>query len=893
MTIRGLSPIRHPASIVLVGASTRPASVGAVILDNLTSQGFEGAIYAVNPHPGSRPGVTWFGSVKELPSAPDLAILATPPETIPGLIDQLGALGTRCAVVISAGIRNISGLEQRMLDAARRHAVRIIGPNCLGLIFPHAKLNAAFARVPAQAGGLALLSQSGALVTAILDWAQARDIGFSGIVSAGDMADVDLGDLIDFFAVDPLTEAILLYVEGISDARKFLSAARAAALSKPVIAIKAGKSPEAAKATWSHTGALAGSYDVYRAAFARSGVVLVDSLPELFDAAQILRLYGQARGERLGIVTNGGGAGILAVDALKSAGAKPAALDPATVSALDARLPGNWSGANPVDIIGDAGPGRYRDAVRAVLRDPAVDALLVINCPTGMSEAADLAGAVVSEVEAARAEHLRKPVLACWLGDRNGDAVRAIFGEAGIPVYTTPEEAVRGFGYLVAARKAQHDLTDAPVAFVDPKPDLKTARQIVDQVRADRRTQMTEVEAKALLAACGIPVVQTRLAADVAAVRQACASLTAPYAVKIISPDFTHKSDVGGVALGLCDSLAAEEAAAAMETAIRRDHPHARITGYTVEEMVERPKAYEMIVGIADDATFGPVLMAGAGGTAVEIIGDKALALPPIDHAQALALIDKTRISRLLAGYRNVPPARRDAVAGVLDSLSRMTIDLPDIVELDINPLLVDADGAIALDARIRISAEAQAGSRLAIRPAPTCWSGELVTREGMKLFVRPVRPDDEARLAAFFEHVTPEDLRFRFLTGAPHVSHEQLAMMTRVDYRRTMTFLAFDREGGAVVATAMLAADADRARGEVALATRSDMKGKGISWTLLEHLLRYAKAEGIGTIEAIESADHDAALRMEREMGFEVSIDPDDPGIRVLRRSLAARSTG
>ncbi|SDA36405.1 bifunctional acetate--CoA ligase family protein/GNAT family N-acetyltransferase [Sphingomonas sp. NFR15] len=888
MSIRNLSPLSDAKSVAVIGGSARPHSLGAIVLDNIVRGGFSGTIYAVNPHRFDQPGVGWCATIADLPEVPDLAVVATPAESVPGIIELLGEKGTRCAIVLSAGLNQANGLKQAMLDAARSHCLRIVGPNCLGFVAPRLKLNATFARTKASEGGLALLSQSGALVTAVLDWAQARSIGFSAVASVGDMADVDLGDLIDLYATDPATKAILLYVEGVTNTAKFMSAAAAAARIKPVIAIKAGKSAAAAKATMSHTGALAGSYDVYRAAFKRAGIVLVETLTELFDAAEILCLAAEPRGGRLGIVTNGGGAGILAVDSLQGAGATLAPLRAETLGALDAVLPSTWSHANPVDVIGDAPPDRYREAVSALLRDETVDGLIVMNCPTGQNEASAIAEAVCEVVAIARGARIDKPVLGCWLGDSNAAAVETLLLDAGIPVYTTPDDAVRAFGYLLASREARLALTDRPVETRERSFDTTEAKRIVAAARADKRETLDQMEAQALLAAYGIAVVPTRFAAAVETVEDACGWLKPPFAVKISSPDIVHKSEAGGVVLGLHDRKAAAAAACAMETHIRSVHPEVRIDGYIIEEMVVRHNAREMIAGIATDPTFGPILLVGTGGTAVEIIADKAIALPPLDHAQALALISETRMSKLLDAYRNVPAAHREAVADVLDALSAMTVDFPDIIELDINPLLVDPDGAVALDARVRITAQAPADSNLVIRPAPMEWASSLVTQSGLAFYVRPVRGDDEPLLAAFFEHVSPEDLRFRFLSTVAHVEHARLAAMTRVDYRRTITFLAFDAARENVIATAMLAADPDRTRAEVALATRADMKGRGVSWTLLEYVLRYAKAEGIGSVEAIECADHEAALRMEREMGFATVTDPDDPTVRIVRRALA-----
>lgn len=883
MTIRNLDALLHPHSVALVGASGRPGSVGQVVLANILSGGFSGPVHAVNPHRFDVEGANWAPSVEALSIAPDVAIVATPATTVPDVIAELGARGTRAAVVISAGIRTDNGLRQAMLDASRPHLLRIVGPNCLGVLMPHVGLNASFARTGAVPGKLALLSQSGALVTAMLDWASERNIGFSGVVSAGDMADVDLGDLVDLFAADPETSAILLYVEGVTDAPKFMSAARAAARTKPVVAIKAGRSAAAGKAAFSHTGALAGSFDVYEAAFRRAGIVMVDSLTELFDAAETLCRARPATGDRLGIVTNGGGAGILAVDALAGTGGRLADLSPATIVVLDPVMPAAWSRGNPVDIVGDADVQRYCAALNAVESDENVDALLVMNCPTALVAEGEIARSIAARAEDGKPH---KPTLACWLGGPNAEAARGAFAPTDIPLFDNPEDAVRGFIHLVAAREARQFLMRAPSSHREAADDREAARALLDQTRAEGRTALSEIEAKQLLTAYGISVVPTRLASNVEAVRGACEGLDGPYAVKIVSPDITHKSDVGGVALDLADADAAVDAARMMAERIARNHPQAKITGFAVEKMIVRHHAHELIVGIADDPTFGPVLMVGAGGKAVEVLRDKALGLPPLDDDLARAMIAKTRVARLLAGYRDEPAADVGAVARVLTALSAMAADLPELLELDINPLLVDAKGVVALDARVRITRHPVARPRMAIRPWPVEWCADLTTRSGYAFHVRPVRPDDETALGEYFTHVAPEDLRFRFLTGLRVLDRERLAAMTQIDYRRRISFLAFEQDG-TILAEATLATDPDGERAEVALSIRSDHKRRGISWSLLEHALRYARAHGIRTVESVESADNDAAIELEREMGFTSTLCPDDPTLRIVRMDL------
>ena len=891
MTIRNLSPLLHARTIALIGGSQEEGAIGTLVLDNLLAGGFEGSIHVVNPHPVTRQGATWVASLADLPATPELAVIMTPEPTVAGIIDELGTLGSRCAVILSAGLHDASAFHHAIRAAAQRHDMRIVGPNCLGIMAPHARINATFACTPALPGNLGLISQSGALITAVLDWAQTRRVGFSGIISAGDMTDANLGDLIDLLAADAHTHAILLYVEGVTEAAEFMAAARAAALHKPIIAIKAGKSQLAAQATLSHTGAMIGSYDVYKAAFERAGILLVDSLTELFDAAEILCACEPIPGNRLAILTNGGGAGILAVDALAQADGQLASLAPETIASLAQVTPAGSPRANPVDILGDADPGRYAAAVRAILRDSGSDAVLLMNCPTARSEAKETALAICREVAAAAQDRIRKPVLACWLGDANSDRVRPVFAAAGIPVFSTPDDAVRAFGYLAQARRLRESLTEAPARSRDVQADRAAARAIISGAQADGCTTLSEIKVKKLLEAYGIPVAPTRFAASADAVEEACCWLSAPYAVKIVSRDLPHKSDVGGVALDLPDAGAAVAAAREMERRIRRDLPEARIQGFAVEDMINVEDGREMIVGLSTDPAFGPIIMAGAGGVATELLDDKAIDLLPIDHAQADALIARTHISRMLAGYRNVPAADVESVADVLDAVSAMAVDLPDLMELDINPLIVSAAGVIALDARARITAGAATASRLVLRAPPEGWTSDLVTEQGLRFHVRPVRPDDGPAVAALFDHVSPEDLRFRFMSGVAKVSREQIAMMTRVDYVRTISFVAFGEEGD-LLAIAMLATDPDRTRAEIALSTRTDMKGKGLSWTLFEHVLRYAKAEGIETIESIESADHEAALRMERELGFVTIADPDDPTIRIARKSLAAHAS-
>jgi acetyltransferase len=697
MLAHPLDPLLRPHCVALVGASATPGSVGRVLLDNLLAGGFEGPVFAVNPKRFDTGRATWVASVGDLPATADLAIVATPAAAVPSVVRALGEAGTRVAVIVSGGLTAENGLREAMLKAANPFGMRLVGPNCLGIVMPHAGLNAAFARNRAAPGHLGLISQSGALVTAMLDWAQARDLGFSGIVSGGDMADVDLADLIGLFASDPQTKAIALYIEGVGDGGKFVTAARTASRHKPLVAIKAGRSPAAFEAVRSHTGALMGSAEIYEAAFRRAGIVQVRSLLDLFDAAETLCLSPAPRGNRLAIVGNGGGSAILAVDAMPAGASCLATLSDEVIAALDDVLPPIWSRANPVDLIGDATPARYRAAVRAVLADPKVDGLLVLHCPTAVADGAGVARAVADTVAEGAGG---RPVLACWLGETNGRAAAPILAAAGIPVFESPEDAVEGFDYLLARRAAAASRPPTSRAGREGAPD---AHHIVEKCLAEGREWLDEIEGKQLLETYGIPTAPTRFGRTAEDVQAAASEISPPYAVKIVSPDILHKSDAGGVSLGLATAKAAAEAARAMLRRMKASLPEARLRGFAIETMVTPTHGHELIVGLKRDPAFGPVVIAGAGGIAVEVLNDKAVELAPVDAALAREMIGRTRISRLLAGFRGTPAADVEALCRAIAAVSDLALDVPEILELDINPLVVDPNGVCALDTRIRL----------------------------------------------------------------------------------------------------------------------------------------------------------------------------------------------
>jgi acetyltransferase len=875
MTTRNLDALFQPRAIALVGASNRPGSVGQVLARNLLESGFEGPVMPVNPHETAVRSALAYRSVADLPTIPDLAVICTPAPAVPGLIAELGARGCRAAVVITAGFEGSQGegaeLRQAALQAARPHLLRIVGPNCLGFISPGRGINASFAHLTPAKGRLALVTQSGAIAAAALDWAYPKGIGFSHVISVGDAADVDVGDLLDYLALDPQTDAVLLYVESVADARKFMSAGRICARAKPVVVIKAGRSAAGAKAAFSHTGALAGADAVYDAAFRRAGMLRVAELRELFGAVSMLSAGLSVAGDRLAILTNGGGAGVLAVDALEARGGRLAELSPATVEAIGRAASPNWSHRNPADILGDAKPAAYAAALQALLADPAADAVLVMNCPVAVADSTEAARAVA---EVAQGRPDGEAILTCWLGDFAAADGRRVLAAAGLPTHETPDEAVGGFMQLVEHRRNQELLLQTPTATAD-YPDRPAARAIIARALADGRAALTDPEARAVLAAYGVPAVASVEAATPQAAAQASAAIGGAVALKILSPDISHKTDVGGVALGLASPEAVRAEAAAMVARVAAARPQARIDGFIVEGMVARPRAHELIVGLTRDATFGPVVLFGHGGTAAEVLADRSVGLPPLDDVLARDMIGRTRVSRLLAGYRDRPPADLAGVAGVLIALGQLAADLPEVAELDINPLLADEAGVLALDARISVRAVDPATPRMAILPYPEHLT-RTVAIDGETLTVRPVRPQDAPRLIETVQLCSPEDVRLRFCGGMQHLPLDQAAQLTQIDYDRQMALVAEDA-AGQILGVARVLFDPEVETAEFALLVRSDRQKHGLGGLLLQAILDYAASRGVRRVWGDVARDNARMLELARMLGFHRQ-DGEDP---------------
>jgi acetyltransferase len=896
MTIRNLDHALRPRSLAIVGASAEPGSVGSKLTENILGGGFGGEIYLVNPRQAKIGRRRCFPDIAALPEAPELAVIATPPATVPGLIGELGAKGTRAAVVITAGLSR--EVKQAALNQAKRYCLRIFGPNCLGLAVPEIGLQAHFGLTCPKPGKLAFLSQSGALVTGILDWAVTRGIGFSYVVSMGDMADVDVGDLLDFLAADIATGSILLYLETIPAARKFMSAARSAARAKPVIVIKSGRYKESARAAATHTGALAGSDAAVSAAFRRAGLVRVEELEELFAAAETLTAVRPVAGNELLILTNGGGAGVLAVDDLLQSAGRLAPLPQDVIAKLDKVLPANWSRGNPIDIIGDAKPDRYAAALDVVLADCKAHAMLVMNCPTALASSTEAAQAVIDAVSRVADSDRLPPVLTNWLGEETVAEARRKFREASIPTYESPTDAIKGFFYLWQYTLAQEALMRTP-PFEPERMRVadEAARAIMRTAASSGRSLLNEVEAKAVLSAFGIPTVPTRVAKspdEVESIATALLEQASSVVVKIFSDDISHKSDVGGVRLGLHSPREARHAAERMLERAHALRPEARLQGFTVQPMVVRPKAEELLLGVYEDRLFGPMILFGTGGTAAEIIRDTAVALPPLDLELAHDLMEQTRVHKLLEGYRDRPETNLAEIAESLVRLSRLVVDCPAVRELDINPLLADETGVVALDARIRIEPseveEEGPNPQLAIRPYPDQWERWAPTESGERIFIRPIRPADEHLYAAFVAKLSPQDIRFRFLTPRKEFSHKFIARFTQIDYARAMAFVALDKEQKELLGVARLAADPDYVTGEYAIIVRSDLKGAGIGWTLMRHLIAYAQKEGLRELVGDVLAANQRMLEMCRALGFKIETDAADASLRKVRLKLPAR---
>lgn len=906
MTIRNLDFMFKPASIALIGASDRVGSVGAVLTQNLLHSGFKGQIFLVNPKYEAIENVPVYRDLASLPLAPDLAVVATPPELLAELTAELGSRGTKAAVVVTASSYGCEGecrakWHSEMLEAARPYLLRILGPNSMGIIAPGLGLNAGLGHVQPAAGNLAFAAQSGAVEAAVLDWAVSRNIGFSHFIGLGDMADVDFGDLLDYLANEPGTKAILLYMETVTNARKFMSAARAAARMKPVIVVKAGRYGESARAAEIHTGARAGRDEAYEAAFCRAGMLRVPDLQELFAAVETLGAAKPVQGDRLAVLTNGGGPGVLAVDALKDAGGRLAQLSPETMTRLDALLPPSWSQANPVDILDNAPPGRYGEALEILLEDKGLDGLLVLNAPSAVISSLEAAQRVVESMKKGATKARPQVVLTCWPGGPTDQEARRLFAQNRIPTYESPADGVRGFMHMVHYRRNQEMLMEIPPNIPESfTPDTKAAQAVIDQALLEDRSWLTAVESKSVLNTYGIPVVPTLFAATPEEAATLTTHLHPPVALKILSPDIQYKTEVCGVALHLDSPEMVRETARAMADEVRSARPDARIHGFTLQPMVHRMNAHELLLSVFEDSQFGPVIVFGHGTISADAIQDKAFALPPLNMHLAREVMSRTRIHRVLEGQGAVPAVNVEAVALTLVKISQLICDFASIAELEINPLLVDARSVIALDVRIRVAgAESPGVQRLAIRPYPKELEETLTLPDGGSLLIRPIRPEDEPGFHTLFAGLSPDDIRLRFLHPMKALPHSLAARLTQIDYDREMALVVTDTDAQVAAqetgtrrpqlyGSVRLSADPDIERAEFAILLRRDMTGVGLGPMLMRRIIEYARSRGIKEIYGEVLSENRAMLSLCKAFRFTCRRDPDEPGVMAVCLNLS-----
>ncbi len=883
-----------PRAIAVFGASERPDSVGGRVLRNILDGGYAGPVYPVNPKHKTIAGQRCYAGIHEISEPVDLAVIATPAATVPEIVHACGEHGVRAAIIHSAGFaaaheRNTGlELEKALIAEARRYGMHLLGPNCLGLIRPSAKLNATFSKNDAQPGTLALVSQSGALCTAILDWAEAHRVGFSAVVSLGEAADLDFGDVLDYLALDPRTHGILLYVEGIRQPRRFLSGLRSAARMKPVVVIKAGRHGEGTRAALSHTGALTGADDVFDAVLARAGAVRVQTVEQLFAAAQLLAGEHRVHGNRLLIVTNAGGPGVLAADRAADLGVALAPLGAATLEQLRTRLPDNWSHDNPVDILGDAPPERYADAVVACLAEPEADGVLVMLAPQAMTEPLAAAEAVIG----ARGDS-EKLLIACWMGESQVREPRARLAQAGVPEFPSPESAVEAFGYLARFRRNQQLLRQVPGPLAPHSAaDTESARLIIETAVAERRSLLSALEARAVFAAFGVPVLPAIEVHSANEALVAAGSLGFPVVLKVSSPDIVHKSDVQGVRINVRSAAVVRSVYQDLIDAVRRNRPEARISGVTVERMYAGAHGRELHIGVLRDEVFGPVLSFGLGGTTIEVLRDRAVAVPPLNGFIARDLVQGTRAMRLLGAFRNMPAVDMTALEQVLLAVSEMVCELPHIRELDINPLVADEHGVVALDARIVVEAPAPELDRyahMAIHPYPS----HLVTRvqlaDGTDLVVRPIRPEDAEIEAQFVRNLSPEAKYFRFMQSVRELTPEMLIRFTQIDYDRELALIAVVQEGSrdVQIAVTRYGTNPDGESCEFAIVVADAWQHRGIGTRLLALLMEAARAKGFKLMEGEVLAENVPMLNLVRRLGFTVRQEPESPTIYAVSRTL------
>jgi acetyltransferase len=876
-----------PKTVAVIGATETAGSVGRTILRNLVSSPFGGTVFPINPKRPSVLGIKAYKHISEAPEQVDLAVIVTPAATVPGIVHDCAAEGIEAAIVISAGFKEIGPagleLERQILMEARRSNLRIVGPNCLGVMSPLTGLNATFASTIARPGNVGFISQSGALCTAILDWSQREMVGFSAFISIGSMLDVGWGDLIYYLGNDPRTRSIVIYMESIGDARRFLSAAREVALNKPIIVIKAGRSEAAAKAAASHTGSLAGSDEVLEAAFRRSGVLRVNSIADLFYMAEVLSKQPSPKGPRLTILTNAGGPGVLATDALMASGGELAELSPEVLESLNQALPAAWSHNNPIDVLGDASPERYAKAVEIAAKDPHSDGLLVVLTPQSMTDPAQTA------------EHLKpyaklegKPILASWMGGAEVAAGIGILNQARIPTFQFPDTAVRAFSYMwrwAYNLKGLYETPSLPEDSAEGAPNRTLTGEIIQNARDAGRTILTEAESKQVLDAYGIPTVRTMVARTVEEAADEAARMGYPVVLKLFSETITHKTDVGGVQLNLADREAVEHAWRGIRTSVAEKAGAEHFQGVTVQPMIRSGDGYELIVGSSPDAQFGPVLLFGMGGQLVEVFKDRALGLPPLNTTLARRMMEQTRIYKALQGVRGRKPVNLAELEQVMVRFSRLVVEQPWIREIDINPLLATPERLVALDARIVVygpEVRKEQLPKLAIRPYPGRYVSAWTMKDGAEVLIRPIRPEDEPMMVKFHATLSERSVYLRYfhlMNLSQRVAHERLTRICFIDYDREMALVA-ERQGE-ILAVARLTRVPGSNDAEVAVLVSDQFHGLGLGKELLGRLVMVGRDEKLSALRADILPDNRDVMRICEKLGFTLRHSIEDQVVK------------
>ncbi|MCC7310641.1 MAG: GNAT family N-acetyltransferase [Sulfuritalea sp.] len=882
-----LHTLFEPESIAVIGASETANSIGVTLVRNMLDSGYKGKLFFVNPKHETVFGQPSYASVGTIPQRLDIAVICTDAAAVPEIVEACGRAGCRNVIVIAGGFAEAgprgAALQRAALENARRHGMRLLGPNCLGIMRPGSQINLTFGHGFAHAGTIGLISQSGALCTAILDWALPNKIGFSNVVSLGAESDVDFGEVLDYMVSDPRTENIFLYIEGIKNARRFMSALRAAARCKPVLLIKVGKHPAGEKAARSHTGALVGADDVFDAALRRAGVVRLANVGQMYAAASALFSHFRPRGNRLAIVTNGGGPGVMAADYAADIGIPLAQLQPATVTRLNELLPANWSKANPIDILGDADPARYGASLQACIDDDGVDGVLAILTPQAMTDPTQAARTVIDITRLSD-----KPLVTCWMGEEQVGEARKLFQGAGIPTFRTPDPAVDLFSHVSNYYRNRQLLMQTPPSISEQAPPrLESARLVIETALMEGRKILSEMESKAILSAFRIPIAQTMVARSASEAMVLAEELGLPVVMKIDSPQIAHKSDCGGVRLNLGSLAAVRDAWLEIMDGVKRNRPDAQINGIAIEPMIQKANGRELVVGMMRDQVFGPTIVFGPGGTGVEAYNsERAVALPPLNSFLVADMLASTRTNARLGQFRNMPPVSMAAIEAILLSVSGMVCELPWISAMDINPLIVDENGAVAVDARITIENLPITAGRydhMAIHPYPSHLETGYQAKDGTQVRIRPIRPEDVRMEQEFVKALSAESRYMRFMNTIREVSPAQLVRLTQIDYDREMAYVATIDVAGAEkeVGVVRYATSPDGESCEFAIVVADDWQGKGLARRLMATLIDTARAAGLRYMHGDFLSENTRMLAFVASLGFVLSAHPEDPGLK------------